>query len=430
MAESNAKNAFTLEIGSLSHGPYGIGRHDGRVIMVAGTVPGDRVTARLIESKGRYAIAELIKITRPSAQRRQPPCPYVGPCGGCPWQQIDYSAQLKAKQQTLEDALRRIGKLNDFDILPTVAAPREFHYRRRIRLHCNNRRQVGFSRSFSHDLVEIDTCEVASEQVNRALEHVRSWVKQAATNIVEVEIVTGDGENELVLIAIAAEPLAPSDSATISKLLDGGAGLCGVIVAGCGRRQVWGDTRISVATETDMRLAVEADVFTQVNPEGNRTILHHLLRAGEFANCDYVLELYCGAGNFTLSIARRAGKVVAVDGHRHAVDSGKLNAQRNGIENIRWRVAPVPAALAQLARRKERFSKIVLDPPRAGAKGIERDLAALNAETILYISCDPATLARDLAALAQRGYKLQTVQPIDLFPQTFHMEALAVVKRQ
>ena len=430
MAESNAKNAFTLEIGSLSHGPYGIGRHDGRVIMVAGTVPGDRVTARLIESKGRYAIAELINITRPSAQRRRPPCPYVGPCGGCPWQQIDYSAQLKAKQQTLEDALRRIGKLKDFDILPTVAAPREFHYRRRIRLHCNNRRQVGFSRSFSHDLVEIDTCEVASEQVNRALEHVRSWVKQAATNIVEMEIVTGDGENELVLIAIAAGPLAPSDSATISKLLDGGAGLCGVIVAGYGRRQVWGDTRISVATETDMRLAVEADVFTQVNPEGNRTILHHLLRAGEFANRDYVLELYSGAGNFTLPIARRAGKVVAVEGRRHAVDSAKLNAQRNGIENIRWRVAPVPAALAQLARRKERFSKIVLDPPRAGAKGIERDLAVLNAETILYISCDPATLARDLAALAQRGYKLQTVQPIDLFPQTFHMEALAVVKRQ
>lgn len=430
MAESNAKNAFTLEIGSLSHGPYGIGRHDGRVIMVAGTVPGDRVTARLIESKGSYAIAELIDITQPSAQRRRPPCPYVGPCGGCPWQQIDYGAQLTAKQQSLEDALRRIGKLKDFDILPIVAAPREFHYRRRIRLRCNNRRQVGFSRSLSHDLVEIDSCEVASEQVNRALEHVRSWVKEAATNIVEIEIVAGDGENELVLIAIAAGPLAPSDSATIRKLLDGGAGLRGVIVAGYGRRQVWGDTRISVATETDMCLAVEADVFTQVNPAGNRTILHHLLRAGEFANRDYVLELYCGAGNFTLPIARRAGKVVAVEGHRHAVDSGKLNAQRNGIENIRWRVAPVPAALAQLARRKERFNKIVLDPPRAGAKGIEQDLAVLNAETILYISCDPATLARDLAALAQRGYKLQTVQPIDLFPQTFHMEALAVVKRQ
>jgi 23S rRNA (uracil1939-C5)-methyltransferase len=430
MAESNAKNAFTLEIDSLSHGPYGIGRRDGHVIMVAGAVPGDRVTARVIESKGSYAIAELISITKPSAQRRPPPCPYVGSCGGCPWQQLDYDAQLAAKQRSLEDALRRIGKLQDFDILPIVAAPREFHYRRRIRLRCNDRGQVGFYRSFSHDLVEIDRCEIASEQVNLALAHVRRWLKETATSIAEVEIVAGDGENELVLVAVAAGPLTPSDRAAISKLLDGGAGMCGLIVTGFGRRQVWGDTRISVAAEPNLRLAFEADVFIQVNPEGNRTILRHLLHAGAFAKSDRLLELYCGAGNFTLPIARCAGEVVAVEGRHHAIESGKLNAQRNGIENIRWRAAPVPAELAQLARRGERFNKIVLDPPRAGAKGIDRDLAALNAETIFYISCDPATMARDLAALAKRGYKLATVQPIDLFPQTFHVEALAVAKRQ
>jgi 23S rRNA (uracil1939-C5)-methyltransferase len=430
MAESNAKTAFTLEIVSLSHGPYGIGRHDGQVIMVPGTVPGDRVTARVIESKGNYGIAELINIITPSAQRRWPPCPYVGSCGGCPWQQIDYGAQLAAKQRSVEDALRRIGKLQDFDILPIVAAPREFHYRRRIRLRCNDRGQVGFYRSFSHDLVEIDRCAIASEQVNFTLAHVRRWLKEAATHIAEVEIVAGDGENELVLVAVADGPLASSDTAAISKLLDGGAGVCGVIVTDSGRRQVWGDTRISVATEPDLRLAVEADVFVQVNPEGNRAILRRLLHAGAFAASDRLLELYCGAGNFTLSIARRAGEVVAVEGRRHAIDSGKLNAQRNGIENIRWRVAPVPAELTRLAWRKERFSKIVLDPPRAGAKGIDRDLAALNAETIFYISCEAATMARDLAALAKRGYKLATVQPIDLFPQTFHVEILAIAKRQ
>jgi 23S rRNA (uracil1939-C5)-methyltransferase len=142
-----------------------------------------------------------------------------------------------------------------------------------------------------------------------------------------------------------------------------------------------------------------------------------------------VLELYCGAGNFTLSIARRSGEVVAVEGQRRAIDSGKLNAQRYGIENIRWRAAPVPSAVATLARRKERFDKIVLDPPRAGAKAMDRDLAAMNAEIILYVSCNPATLARDLAALTKRGYKLATVQPVDLFPQTFHLESLAVLER-
>ena len=430
MAESNAKNAVTLEIDSLSHGPYGIGRHDGHVIMVAGTVPGDRVTARVIESKRSYAIAELISITKPSGQRRRPPCPYVGSCGGCPWQQVDYDAQLAAKQRSLEDALRRIGKLRDFDILPIVAAPSEFHYRRRIRLRSNNRGQVGFYRSFSHDLVEIDRCEIALEQVNVALAHVRRWVKEAKASFTAIEIVAGDDERELVLVAAAAERLAASDSASMRDLLNAGTGLRGAIVSGGARRQVWGDSRISVTTEPDLRLMVDADVFIQVNPDGNRALLRHLLHAGAFANGDRVLELYCGAGNFTLSIARRAGEVVAVEGYRYAIDSGRLNAQRNGIENIRWRPAPVPAELAQLARRGERFNKIVLDPPRAGAKGVDRDLAALDAEAIFYISCNPATMARDLAALAKRGYKLARVQPIDLFPQTFHVETLAIAKRQ
>jgi 23S rRNA (uracil1939-C5)-methyltransferase len=429
MAHSNAKNEVMLEITSLSHGPFGIGRHDGRVVMVPGTVAGDRVTARLHESKKGYAVADLISLSRPSVQRRKTPCPYVGACGGCPWQHVDYGAQLTAKQRNLEDALRRIGKLEDFEVFPIVAAPSEFHYRRRIRLGCNNRGQVGFYRSFSRDLVEIDRCEIASDQVNRALAMVRRWL-EAATNIAAVEIVAGDGADEIVLVIAAAAPLAPSDGMTISRLLARGTGVRGVIVTGAGPRQTWGDTRISVATEPDLRLAVEADLFIQVNPEGNRLILHHLLVAGAFAESDRVLELYSGAGNFTLSIARRSGEVVAVEGHRHAVDNGKLNAQRHGIENIRWRAVPVPTELAHLARRGERFSKIVLDPPRAGAKGIDHDLAALNAATIFYISCDPATMARDLAALGKRGYQLASVQPVDLFPQTFHVEALAIAKRR
>ena len=429
MAQSNAKSAVTLEIESLSHGPYGIGRYEGRVIMVPGTVPGDRISARVIESKNRYDVAELSGVIAASPYRRQPPCPYVGACGGCPWQQIEYGTQLAAKARNLDDALRRIGKLADFELLPVLAAPREFYYRRRIQLRCNEEREIGFSRTASHDLVAIDACAIAVEPVNGVLQHIRQWLKEAASDAAEIEIVAGDQENELVLIIIAAGPLA-SPGPPFKRLLSGGSGVKGVIVTGNGRRHVLGDPRITVVTEPGIELLVDADVFTQVNPEGNRALLQHLLSAGAFVQRDRVLELYCGAGNFTLSMARRAAEVVAVEGRRHATESGKLNAQRHGIENIRWRTAPVPAAVANLARRKERFSKIVLDPPRAGAKGIDRDLAALHAETILYVSCNPATLARDLAALTKRGYKLTTVQPVDLFPQTFHLESLAVLKQR
>jgi 23S rRNA (uracil1939-C5)-methyltransferase len=430
MTQSNAKSEITLEIDALSYGPYGIGRHEGRVIMVGGAVPGDRISARVVESKGSYAIGELTEIVAPSPQRRQPPCPYVGVCGGCPWQQLGYEAQLAAKQGNLEEALRRIGKLTDFELLPILAAPREFNYRRRIQLRCDEQKNIGFSRAVSHDLVAIAACAIATEPLNRALEHVRRSIKKTTTPITEVEIVAGDRANELVLVVSVAGTFAASDNVIFAELVRGDDGVTGAIVVGKAHRQDWGDPRISVSTESDVELLVEADVFTQINPEGNRILLRHLLGAGEFTGRDRVLELYCGAGNFSLSIAKRAGELVAVEGHRQAVDAGKINAQKNGMQNIRWRAAPVPSALASLARRKERFSKIVLDPPRAGAKGIARDLAALQAEKILYVSCNPTTLARDLAALTQCGYALTTVQPIDLFPQTFHLEALAVLNRQ
>jgi 23S rRNA (uracil1939-C5)-methyltransferase len=418
-----------LEIESLSYGPYGIGRHRGQVVMVSGTVPGDRVTARVIESKGNFEIAELATVIEPSSQRRQPPCPYVGACGGCPWQQIHYVTQLSAKQRSVEDNLRRIGKLTDFEVLPILPAPSEYHYRRRIRLRSEGNGKIGFSRSVSHDLVEIDACEIAVAPINQALKQLRHWVVQASTILAEIEIVCGEEKNELVLVGFAAGPFADSDRATVGDFLDSGAGISGVIMKGDGWRHVWGDSRITMVTEPAIRQLVEADLFTQVNPDGNRILLQQLLGAGKFDQRDRVLELYCGAGNFTLSIARRVGEVVAVEGYRRAIDNGKLNAQRNGIENIRWRPSPVPATVANLARRNERFGKVVLDPPRAGAKGIERDLAALNAQTILYVSCNPATLARDLAALVRRGYKLAAVQPIDMFPQTFHIETLVVLNR-
>jgi 23S rRNA (uracil1939-C5)-methyltransferase len=192
---------------------------------------------------------------------------------------------------------------------------------------------------------------------------------------------------------------------------------------------VWGRPTISVKLLRDCTLAVDADVFTQVNSDGNRRILQELLSGANFHIDDRILELYCGGGNFTLPIAKQVREVVAVESYRQSVATGKLNAQSNGIDNIRWICSPVPQAVAHLKQRKEKFSKIILDPPRAGAKGIERDLASLGASKVIYISCDPATLARDLAALTNQGYKLQMVQPIDLFPQTFHVETLAVMEQ-
>ena len=198
MTQTNAKNEITLEIESLSYGPYGIGRHEGKAVMVPSTAPGDRVSARIVESEERYDIGEVVSLLEPSAVRETPPCPYVGECGGCSWQHIRYDAQLKAKQQSVVDALRRIGKLTVFELRPIIASPREYHYRRRIRLQCDKAKRIGFFRAFSHDLVEVDSCLIADGALNKVIYPLRTWINELDTTVEHIEIVTGDDPNEVV----------------------------------------------------------------------------------------------------------------------------------------------------------------------------------------------------------------------------------------
>ena len=429
MTHINLKNELTLEIDSLSYGPYGIGRVEGKAVMIPNTAPGDRVSAHIVESRERYAVGELVRLLRPSPARQPPPCPYVGECGGCPWQHVRYEAQLTAKQQNVASALRRIGKLDGFDLRPIVPSANEYHYRRRIRLQLDERQRLGFYQPSSHRLVEIDACRIAVEAVNECLAALRSWIRQTRSALEYLEIVTGDRPGEVVLVAKSTAGFVPNDQAAWRRLVEQEPRIRGLILTGRDWRRTWGNTRISLLTEDHICLTVEADVFTQINPEGNRRILTELLTTGDFTDQDRVLELYGGPGNFTLSIAKRAREVVAVEGHRPSVDSGKQSAQLNHLSNINWIVSDVPAAVERLVKRRENFTKIVLDPPRAGAKGIDRHLASLGAEKILYVSCNPTTLARDLAALATRGYKLTLAQPVDLFPHTFHVEVLALMER-
>ena len=429
MNQTNAKNDFTLEIESLAYGPYGIGRIDNRVIMVPATVPGDKICARVTNSKGNYAVGEKLRLLQPSPLRQTPPCPYANDCGGCPWQQVQYKAQLGAKEQSVADALRRIGKLDGFELRPILASPHEYHYRRRIRLQCDKAKRIGFFRAFSHDLVEIDNCLIADSELNKVLHPLRSWMSELNTAVEHVEIATGDDSNEIVAVGKAVGEFMSRDDSACERLLNQATGINGLIIRGDNWHKAWGQTTVSIRSDDGICLKVEGDLFVQVNAEGNRLILKELLAAGGFDKNDQLLELYAGAGNFTLSLAKRAQNIVAVEGYRQSVDSGKRSAQFNGIANVRWICAHVPAAVERLAKQRERFSKIILDPPRAGAKAIDRDLASLGAEKILYVSCNPTTLARDLSALARRGYKLTLVQPIDLFPHTFHVETLAVMAR-
>ena len=420
---------MTLHIDRLSYGPYGIGRHSGKAVMISHTAPGDEVAARIVESKQRYAVGEITRLISPSPLRQTTPCPYFTACGGCSWQHVRYEAQLRAKQDSVADALRRIGKLTDFELRPIVPAASEYNYRRRVRLQVAADNVLGFFGPASHQLVEIRSCLIADDRLNQALDLLRYWIRRLRTAIEYVEIVAGDEAAEVVAVIGAFSPFAPVDESICEDLTRKTETIRGLILIGERWRRTWGQTAITIALGAELRLSVDADVFTQVNAAGNREMLRALLDAAQFNRSDRVLELYCGAGNFTLPIAQQAREVIAVEGNKAALRCGKLSAQKNNFTNIRWTSAPVPKAVAEFRRRREEFAKIVLDPPRAGAKEIAASLPDLNPSRIVYISCNPTTLARDLAELAKRGYRLQMIQPFDFFPQTFHVETLAVIER-
>jgi len=429
MIQTNAKNELTLDIDALSYGPYGIGRHQGKAVMIPKTAPGDTVVARVVEAKERYSVGEIVRILKPSSLRQDPPCPYVAQCGGCPWQHLRYESQLVAKQKNVEDALRRIGKLEAFELKPIIPSPFTYGYRRRIRLQRDGSKRLGFFTSFSHHLIEIDRCLIADDKLNGLIEQLRRWSEELITDVEHLEVVTGDEPNQNVVFGQSAGGFNSHDSVSCERLLKENQYLNGLILRGVNWRRTWGEVEVSIIPEDGLSVRVDGDVFTQINSQGNRQLLNELLAAADFNRADRVLELYSGAGNFTHSIAKRVGDIVAVEGYRPAIESGKRSAELNGISNIHWICSPVPAALARLKKQRQRYSKIVLDPPRTGAKGLERDLPALGAEKILYISCNPTTLARDLAALAEQGYSVRAVQPVDLFPHTFHVEAIATLVR-
>ncbi|HXV80471.1 MAG TPA: TRAM domain-containing protein, partial [Candidatus Binatia bacterium] len=211
MKQTNAKNEFTLEIQSLAYGPYGIGRIANQVLMVPATVPGDKINARVRDLKGNYAVGEMLQLLEPSPARQTAPCPYANDCGGCPWQQVRYETQLKAKEQSVADALKRIGKLEGFELRPIIASPREYRYRRRVRLQCNPAQGIGFYRAFSHDLVEIDDCLIADSAINTAIDPLRRWLNELDTTVEHVELVSSDDAQEIVAVGKVAGEFVPRD---------------------------------------------------------------------------------------------------------------------------------------------------------------------------------------------------------------------------
>ena len=352
-----------------------------------------------------------------------PGCRYFPTCGGCQWQHVAPRAQRDAKAAIVAEQLARVAGVRDAEVLPTVPSPADWHYRARITLAVEGRR-VGYRRARSHDLVEIADCPLGDPVVSAHLVAARAWV--AALRVPLRRVTVSAAPAGVALAASATARPGPADLAASEALLARAAGVRGTVVTGAGVRLVAGDPTVRVALEPGLDLEVPADVFTQVNPGANQRLVETVLALGAFTPGERVLDLYCGAGNLSLPLARRGVSVLGIERSGVAVEAARANAARHGLPAATFRADDVARALASLPSGS--LDAVVLDPPRAGAADALPALAALRPPRIIYVSCDPATLARDVRTLLAAGYRLERVQPIDVFPQTYHVESVTKLR--
>jgi len=376
-----------LRIDSLAAGGDGVGRGpDGRVVFVPATAPGDRVRVRIERARARFARGRIEALLEPAPSRVEPPCPAFGRCGGCAWQHVDYPVQLEAKRRILSDALARIGGISLAEPPALTPSPEPYGYRLRARLQVEGGR-VGYRRKGSRELCAVESCPVLVPELEAAL---RQLVARAPAD---------DGEWELSYASGEVRMSALGASGNTGALLE-----------------------LDVAGE---RVRFSAGVFAQANALLLESLVGSVL--GVLGSGDLLVELFAGSGLFTLPAARRFSSVVAVEGDPTAAEDLGANLAAAGLANVRVLRRRVEAAGSEL--RGLSPEALLLDPPRVGlAPGGAELVAGLGAGRVAYLSCDPATLARDLKALSAHGYRLVRVEGFDLFPQTPHVEALAVLE--
>ncbi len=427
-----------VEVERLSHEGRGIGHRDGRTVFVQGALPGETVSAQIRRRRRRQEEGQAVAVDNPAPDRVSPPCPHVGVCGGCSLQHMDPGAQIAHKQATLADLLGNTGGVTPAEWLPPLTGP-TWGYRRRARLGVKyvprkgDRVLVGFRERFSPFVADIDSCHVLDPRVARHLPALAELIRGLSIpdRIAQIEVAAGDEAVGLVFRNL--RPLTDEDQ---KHLVAFGSAHGLLIFQQPGNESTVEPvgheaTRIHYALpDFNLEFAFAPTDFTQVNAAINRQMVPLALELLSVEPGMRVLDLFCGLGNFTLPIARRAGEVIGLEGDEPLVERGRENARHNGIGNVRFEAADLTRMSPEAAWLGGPVDRVLLDPPRSGALEVLPAIAGLAPERIVYVSCGPATLARDAGELVhQHGYRLTCAGIMDMFPHTGHAEAIALFER-
>lgn len=432
------QDPVSVTIESLTHDGRGVAHVDGKVIFIDEALPGEEVEFIYTESRKDYAEGKVVKLLTRATDRVDALCAHYGVCGGCSFQHVEASAQIRIKQDLLVDQFKRIGKTEIPKLWSPLIGP-HWGYRRKARMGVKyvekkNRVLVGFRERRHPYLAEIDSCIVMHPMVGTRLTALSDMIAGLTIRdkIPQIEVAIGEAQ-----CVLAIRVLEPPTDADIERMRDFAhkhqLSLC---------LQAKGPDTIAplpgepeqipsyALPDQDLEFKFKPAMFTQVNYDINKQMINRVLNTLALNKNDRVLDLFCGLGNFTLPMAKYAGLVVGVEGDQPLVNHAKENARHNGIENVEFYAADLSRDISDQPWANRKYNKIMLDPSRAGASEVLHYFKQWQPEQIVYVSCNPSTLARDAGILVnQLGYKLIKVGVMDMFPQTGHVESMALFEK-
>lgn len=455
MVEKNKEYIF--DIISQGYEGEGIAKIDNKYpIFIEGALKGEKVKVRIVKVNKNFAYGKLMEVLEASEERVNPPCAIYKRCGGCKLQHASYKAQLDFKWDRVKDCVSKIGKLDPSIVKYPLGMEEPWRYRNKVQLPIgliNGEVKIGFFAPRSHDIIDMESCLIQDEIGDKVVKLTREWIEKFNIRPYNVDgeydekgivrhimIRRGFTTNEVMVVLVTNGEKLPHKEEFVDLMVKNIPGIKSVIqninskktnvILGLESKTLWGEDTISDYIG-DFRFNISPLSFFQVNPTQTEVLYGKALEYANLTGNEEVFDAYCGTGTITLFLSQKAKKVYGVEIIPQAIDNAWINAKENKVENVEFFVGESEVVIPDLINNGVKADVVVVDPPRKGCdKKLLDAITNIDAKKIVYVSCDPSTLGRDLAILEENGYKTLEVQPVDMFPNTSHIETVALIRRK
>lgn len=444
---------YIVKITGMGFQGEGVGKIDDYTLFIEGAIEGEEAKVKVVKAQKNFGFGKLLEVTNPSKYRVEPICPVYKRCGGCQIQHISYEGQLDFKKKRVKDCIERIGKLEDVVIHNTLGMQNPYRYRNKVQLPIGERNGevvIGFYAQRSHDIIDIDTCYIQDEVADRVINITKEWINKYKIPTYNEEtkkgllrhimIRKGFKTGDVMVVLVSKDKNVSNLNYFIQRIKDEIEGIKSIVlnINPKDTNVILGEECIVLYGEDhikdyigNFRFNISPLSFFQVNPVQTEVLYNKALEYANLTGEEIVFDAYCGTGTISLFLAQKAKKVYGVEIVPQAIENAIENAKQNNVENVEFIVGESETVIPKLIEEGIKADVIVVDPPRKGCeKSLLEAIAKSNPKRIVYVSCDPATLARDLAILNELGYKTNEVQPVDMFPQTAHVECVALIEKK